>query len=72
LAEKGWIHKFAFQNDALSADTVGREAMQDGYVTGTKIASATIEVANLSATLLKYLLSVGRVDYGHVDYCKVG
>ncbi len=72
MALKGWIHKFAFQDDALSADTDGRAAMQDGYVTGAKIASATIDVSNLSPALLRYILSVARVDYGHVDYCKVG
>ena len=72
MAVKGWIHRYAFEDNALSADTVGRDAMQDGYVTGAKIALATIDVSNLSANLLKYILSVGRVDYGHVDYCKVG
>lgn len=72
MANQGWIHKFAFENDALSADTVGRQAMQDEFVTNAKIAVATIEVSRLSVTLLKYLLSAARVDYAHVDYCKVG
>ena len=41
-------------------------------VDGSKVVDASIEVGKLSANLLKYLLGVGRVDYGHVDYCKVG
>ena len=72
MAEKGWIHKFAFQDDALSADTVGRAAMQDNYIQRGKIEDGAITISKLDATLLKYLLSVARVDYGHVDYCKVG
>ena len=38
----------------------------------TKITTGTITVGQLSSALLKYLLSVARVDYAHVDYCKVG
>ena len=41
-------------------------------VDGSKVVDASIEVGKLSANLLKYLLGVGRVDYGHVGYCKVG
>ena len=41
-------------------------------VDGSKVVDASIEVGKLSSNLLKYLLSVGRVDYGHVGYCKVG
>ena len=37
-----------------------------------KITGGTITVTQLSSNLLKYLLSVARVDYAHVDYCKVG
>ena len=72
MAEKGWIPKWAFEDNALSADTVGRAAMQDGYIQNAKIADATIEVDKLSASLLRYILEVGRVDYSTVDYCKVG
>jgi len=39
---------------------------------GSKVVDASIEVGKLSANLLKYLLGVARVDYGHVGYCKVG
>jgi len=41
-------------------------------VDGSKVVDASVEVGKLSANLLKYLLGVGRVDYGHVGYCKVG
>ena len=37
-----------------------------------KITDSTITVGKLDPSLLKYLLSVARVDYGHVGYCKVG
>ncbi len=46
MAEKGWIHKYAFENNALSADAEGRKAMQDGYLTTEKIA-ATVRAADL-------------------------
>jgi len=41
-------------------------------VDGSKVVDASIEVGKLSSNLLKYLLGVARVDYGHVGYCKVG
>ena len=37
--ETGWISPNAFQSGALSADSIGREAMADGYVTAAKLAS---------------------------------
>ena len=37
--ETGWISKWAFQAGALSADSVGREAMADGFITAAKIGS---------------------------------
>ena len=68
----GWINKFAFEDNALTADALGRAAMEDGYIQNQKVEDGTLTVAKLSSTLLKYLLSVGRVGYAHVDYCKVG
>ena len=68
----GWITKYAFADNALSADTDGRAAMEDGYLTNVKLADATIDVAKLSSTLLGYLLSVGQIDYSSIDYCKIG
>lgn len=72
MAVKGWIHKFAFQDDALSADTTGRAAMQDGFVNGAKIEDHAVTVDKLDPTLIKYLVEVARVDSAHVDYCRVG
>ena len=72
MPEKGFISKWSFQDNALAADADGRAAMQDGYIQNAKIADATIEVDKLSASLLRYILEVGRVDYSSVDYCKVG
>ena len=63
----GWISEPAFQDAAIPT-----AAYQDLSVTGPKIADATIDVAKLSATLLSYVLSVGRIDYSNMDYCKIG
>ena len=68
----GWINKFAFEDNALTADTLGRAAMQDGYITTAKIEDSTITIGKLGSDLIKLLLEVGRVDYSTVDYCKVG
>ena len=40
--ETGWLSRYAFQRDALSADSIGREAMADGYVTAAKLAASAI------------------------------
>ena len=40
--ETGWISPNAFQSGALSADSVGREAMADGYVTQAKLGSNAV------------------------------
>ena len=34
--ETGWLSKYAFQAKALANDSVGREAMEDGYITPAK------------------------------------
>ena len=68
MAEKGWIHRDAFQDNALSSDTGGRAAMQDGYVQNDKIEDATITITKLAAgTLLtgQYGISIyGTGVYG--------
>ncbi len=38
MADKGWIGKYAFENDAVADDTLGREAMGDSFMTNDKIA----------------------------------
>ena len=35
--ETGWLSKYAFQAKALANDSVGREAMDDGYLTPAKL-----------------------------------
>ena len=72
MADEGWISTYALQNNVLSADTLGRQAMQDGYITAAKISDGVITVDKLDATLIKYLVEVANVDYAHVDYCRVG
>jgi hypothetical protein len=37
MADKGWISKQAFQNNALSRDTMGRAAMENGYINDDKL-----------------------------------
>ena len=63
----GWISKYALQDECVET-----EAIKDLTVTAAKIANTTITVGKLDTTLLKYILSVARVDYGHVDYSKAG
>ncbi len=61
--ETGWIHKFAFQNSALSADTVGREAMEDQYLQNAKIADATITPTKVaSGFFITGIYGVGLYD----------
>ena len=38
----------------------------------TTIGAGKITVGMIDATLLRFILSVARVDYAHVDYSKVG
>ncbi len=40
--ETGWISRWAFQRGALSADSVGREAVEDGFITPAKLADTVV------------------------------
>lgn len=62
MAVKGWIHKYAFENDALSADADGRLAMADGFLTNAKIADAQITIDKMASSFLLALAVTGRVD----------
>jgi len=68
MAEKGWIHKYAFQDDALAADNYGRDAMEDGYLQNAKIEDQTITIGKLAVGALmtgQYGISVyGTGTYG--------
>ena len=87
MAEKGWISKWALQDSCLAADTIGRSAVEDGYFAASiamrskfansfvdedLVENGAITVSKLSTSLLSYLLSVGRIDYSNMDYCKIG
>ena len=60
MALEGWIHKFAMQDDALAADTIGRAAMEDSFITNAKIADLQITVGKFaSGTLITGLYGTG-------------
>lgn len=46
MALKGWISKWAFQNNALSRDTMGRAAMEDGFVNDDKLELYNLDCLN--------------------------
>lgn len=46
--ETGWLSKYAFQRDSLAADSVGREAVADGYLYEAKLRAATDNALNAS------------------------
>lgn len=66
MAEKGWVSKWAFQNDALAADTEGREAMADSYILNAKIADSQITAAKLANGKV---LATGVYDTSTYDAC---
>lgn len=67
MVEKGWIHRFAFENNALSADSDGRSAMQDGFLVNDKIATGTITAVKLASNVL-YTGTYGSSRYGAAVY----
>ena len=46
--------------------------INDLAVTTGKINDGAVTVDKLDSSLLSYVLSVGRIDYSGIDYCKVG
>jgi len=72
VAVKGWIHKFAFQDNALAADAAGRAAMEDGYLTNAKIADGVITLDKMDTTFLTALAVAGRADETKVGLSLVG
>lgn len=64
MATKGWIHKFAFENDALSADTTGRQAMADSFLTNEKIANSQITAIKLASGSVLVTGVYGASRYG--------
>lgn len=67
MAERGWIHKFAFEDDALSADTDGRSAMQDSYLQNAKVQDGTLTaVKTATSFFLTGVYGIG--TYGTSTY----
>ncbi len=52
MADGGWIGKYAFQNNGLAADDVGRAAMEDSYIQTAKIQSGAVTAAKLGSKVL--------------------
>lgn len=72
MADKGWIGPYAFENDALSANTLGRSAMADGFLTNAKIAESTITLAKMADSFLLAFAVTFRVDETKVGLSLVG
>lgn len=83
MADKGWVGKYAFDNDALSADTLGRSAMADGFIvdakindmSGTKVTDGTITASKFaSKALLAGIYNWGNSKYGDATntFCVYG
>jgi len=69
MADKGWISKYAFQNNALTADDIGRLAMQDGYLINDKIADSQITPAKMASAALTFYTGVyAYAEYGRAVY----
>jgi len=75
--ETGWLSKWAFQVDALTADSVGRQAIADAFFAATaamraKFADEFINAAKLAtdaATLTKFYTGVYEyAEYGRCVY----
>jgi len=68
MAENGWIHKYAFENNALSKDDIGRSAMEDGFFNTKKIEDKAITDAKLDVSAILASHS-GVYDLSQYDAC---
>ncbi|MBU1213461.1 MAG: hypothetical protein KJ587_19665 [Alphaproteobacteria bacterium] len=75
--ETGWLSRWAFMVNALAADSVGRQAMEDAFFAATvemraKFADEFINAAKLAsdaATLRKFYTGVYEyAEYGRCVY----
>ena len=66
MAERGWIGKYAFQNNALSNDEIGHSAMEDGYLSADAAGRAKMEDGFI--TLAKLASAYGYSQYGLAFY----
>lgn len=67
MAEKGWISKYAFQDDALDTSTDGRAAMADGYVNTAKLGDAAVTPVKTSGVAIPNVLGAPTVKAGSLD-----
>lgn len=51
MAKEGWISPWAFQDDALSADDLGRSAMANKYIIERMLDDGILEKLNLAPAL---------------------
>lgn len=68
MADEGWVSPQAFKNDALSADTTGRSAMQDGFVVNAKVADSTLTATKFYAGTILQTGVYGTSRYGNAVY----
>ena len=68
MADKGWVHKFALENDCLAADTVGRQAMADSFLTNDKIADSQITATKFASGTVLATGVYGTSTYGACYY----
>lgn len=66
--ETGWVNKFAHEANDLSADTTGRQAMQDGYVVNAKVADSTLTATKFYAGTILQTGVYGTSRYGNAVY----
>lgn len=74
----GWISKWAFEENALAADAIGRAAMEDEFIQNAKLADgavgATAKMADSIITAAKFTGQAnlagyyGAGNYGYTVY----
>lgn len=70
MADKGWISKHAFRNNALARDSMGRSAMEDGFVDDEKLEYYDIDgrqakrVARATYDFAEHGGSIGSIGLG--------
>ena len=69
MATGGWISAYAFQDGALSADTLGRAAMAANFLQTTHVADAQITYAKLASAAM---LHVGVYNLDFYDMAVYG
>ena len=68
MATGGWIGEYAFQDGALSANTLGRAAMAADFVQTSHIADSQITFAKLASAQMLYTGAYEYAEYGRAVY----